>query len=82
MAVTGLAGEQVAPACMIWGAGTALGEVPPYAVALHAARAGEKNSDIEKMLSVRRTSLELCACLRPSLLIFYSVHAGWGSDLI
>lgn len=38
---------------MIWGAGTALGEVPPYAVALHAARAGEKNSDIEKMLSVR-----------------------------
>lgn len=38
---------------MIWGAGTAVGEVPPYAVALHAARAGEKNSDIEKMLLVR-----------------------------
>ena len=49
---------QVAPAAMLWGAGTAMGEVPPYAVALHAARAGEKNAVIEKMLSVRPAILQ------------------------
>ncbi len=43
---------QVAPAAVLWGAGTAIGEIPPYAVAMHAARAGEKNSDVEQMLSV------------------------------
>ena len=37
---------------MLWGAGTAIGEIPPYAVAMHAARAGEKNSDVEQMLLV------------------------------
>ena len=46
------AAVQVAPVAVIWGAGTAMGEVPPYAVALHAARAGEKNADTEKLLSV------------------------------
>lgn len=44
--------KQVAPAAVLWGAGTAIGEIPPYAVAMHAARAGEKNSDVEQMLSV------------------------------
>ena len=48
---------QVAPAAVLWGAGTAIGEIPPYAVAMHAARAGEKNSDVEQMLSVGRLLL-------------------------
>jgi hypothetical protein len=44
---------QVLPAAVLWGAGTAMGEIPPYAVAYHAARAGFKNADVEKFLTVR-----------------------------
>ena len=31
---------QVLPAAMLWGAGTAVGEIPPYAFSYHAAKAG------------------------------------------
>ena len=34
------------------GAGTALGEVPPYAISYHAAKAGIKNAEVEEMLGV------------------------------
>lgn len=38
---------------MLWGAGTALGEVPPYAFSYHAAKAGKQNEDLEKMFGMR-----------------------------
>lgn len=44
---------QVMPAAMLWGAGTALGEIPPYAVAFHAAVASGKVSGMEEALAVR-----------------------------
>lgn len=34
----------------LWGAGTALGELPPYFVALAASKAGNKNEELEEML--------------------------------
>ena len=37
---------------MLWGAGTALGEVPPYAIAYHTAKAGIKNAEVEALLGV------------------------------
>lgn len=37
---------------MLWGAGTALGEVPPYAIAYHTAKAGIRNAEVEAMLGV------------------------------
>lgn len=40
---------------MLWGAGTALGEVPPYAFSYHAAKAGKQNEDLEKMFGMRST---------------------------
>lgn len=43
---------QVIGAAMLWGAGTALGEVPPYAISYHAAKAGIKNAEVEAMLGV------------------------------
>jgi hypothetical protein len=43
---------QVLPASILWGAGTALGEVPPYAVAFSAAVAADKVSSVEHNLSV------------------------------
>lgn len=41
---------QVLGAAVLWGAGTALGEVPPYAISYHAAKAGIKNAEVEAML--------------------------------
>lgn len=35
---------------MLWGAGTALGEVPPYALSYHAAKAGKRSAEVEAML--------------------------------
>ena len=43
---------QVIGAAMLWGAGTALGEVPPYAIAYHTAKAGIKNAEVEALLGV------------------------------
>lgn len=39
--------------CFSWGTGTALGEIPPYLVALAKAKAGEANSEIEEAEKAR-----------------------------
>lgn len=50
---------KVLPASILWGAGTALGEVPPYAVAFSAAVAADKVSSVEHNLSIDKdTSTE------------------------
>ena len=54
--VRGCTALQVMPAAMLWGAGTALGEVPPYAVAYHASVASGKVSGMEEALAVRLTA--------------------------
>lgn len=33
--------------CVLWGAGTAIGEIPPYAVSYAAARANKRNKDLD-----------------------------------
>ena len=44
---------QVLPAAMLWGAGTAVGEIPPYAFSYHAAKAGMKNEEWDSIFAVR-----------------------------
>ncbi|KAG5500397.1 hypothetical protein JKF63_03489 [Porcisia hertigi] len=39
---------KVVPACMLWGAGTALGEVPPYALSYAAALQGRHEDDLQE----------------------------------
>lgn len=41
---------KVLPTAMLWGAGTAIGEIPPYLLSYQAAKAGERNSQVEAML--------------------------------
>lgn len=36
---------KVIPACILWGAGTAMGEIPPYALSYAAARQGKREAD-------------------------------------
>lgn len=38
---------KVMPACMLWGAGTAIGEIPPYALSYAAAAAQEQQKGNE-----------------------------------
>ena len=54
------------PAAVLWGAGTALGEIPPYAVAYHASVAGGKVSSVEETLAVsaRRQHCKFCCVAR------------------
>jgi len=44
------------PAAILWGSGTALGEVPPYLLSYQAAKAGKRNVEAEKMLGIESQS--------------------------
>ncbi|KAL4451519.1 hypothetical protein ABPG75_007181 [Micractinium tetrahymenae] len=44
--------KKVIPTAVLWGAGTALGEIPPYAISYHAAKAGKRSAEVEAMLGV------------------------------
>eukprot|EP00752_Nemacystus_decipiens_P001615 g1573.t1 len=40
---------KVYPACLLWGIGTAIGEIPPYALSYAAAEAGEEEDEEEEL---------------------------------
>jgi len=44
--------NKVAPECILWGIGTAIGEIPPYALCYSAKLAGKKNKDFEEAITV------------------------------
>lgn len=41
---------KILPTSILWGGGTAIGEIPPYILSYQAAKAGEKNSEFEAAL--------------------------------
>ena len=41
------------PAALLWGSGTAIGEIPPYAFSYHAAKAGIRNEEWDSMFQVK-----------------------------
>ncbi|CCW68734.1 unnamed protein product [Phytomonas sp. Hart1] len=43
--------RKVLPACVAWGFGTALGELPPYALSYAAAKQGRKQHELEQVFS-------------------------------
>jgi hypothetical protein len=63
--------------CFAWGAGTAMGEVPPYALALAASRAGKMHKEFEQMKNdksgynyVNEMKVSLAACEQsPDLMV-------------
>jgi hypothetical protein len=40
------------PPALLWGVGTAIGEIPPYAFSYHAAKAGIRNEEWDNMFQV------------------------------
>ena len=49
---------QVSTSAMLWGAGTALGEIPPYAFSYHAAKAGQQNEELDKMFGTQSSNTQ------------------------
>ena len=41
------------PSAILWGTGTAIGEIPPYAVSFHATKAGQQNDAIDDVFKAR-----------------------------
>ena len=48
--------RKVAPECILWGLGTAIGEIPPYALCYSASQAGKRNEDFEEAFVVSEGS--------------------------
>ena len=43
---------QIVGTAILWGGGTAIGEIPPYAFSYHAAKAGHRNDEFDRMFQV------------------------------
>lgn len=87
---------KVLPTAMLWGAGTAMGEIPPYFLSFQAAKAGERNSEFEAALGTVHTQgakrgpgafitgpiLQLVASMKDWMLRFIQKHGFWGILLL
>lgn len=71
---------KVMPAALLWGAGTALGEVPPYAISYSAAKAGVRNAEFDDMLGGHDTG-EGTGKLNPVAMVVTRMKA-WMLDVI
>lgn len=49
---------RVLPECMVWGCGTAFGEVPPYWVSYFAAKAGRENKELSDITHVNVAEMD------------------------
>ena len=47
----------VLPACVLWGGGTAAGEIPPYWISFLAAKAGEENDELLELETEDRSAM-------------------------
>ncbi|KAK9829946.1 hypothetical protein WJX72_008802 [[Myrmecia] bisecta] len=80
--------KKVSIPAMLWGCGTAIGEVPPYAFSYHAAKAGLHNDDFDSMFSVKDMDGKhglvrgLIARMKNWMLHFIQTHGFWGILLL
>ena len=80
---------KVLPAAVLWGAGTALGEVPPYAVSYQATKLGRRTAEIDTALSQgqpgsTRTNVltSLAAQTKDWMIAFIKRRGFWGVLLL
>lgn len=83
--------KTVLPTAVLWGMGTALGEVPPYALSYHAAKAGKRSAEVEAMLGVGSSGgaqsgggplTGLVNRMKNWMLNFIQAHGFWGILLL
>lgn len=65
------------PAAMLWGAGTAAGEIPPYAVSYAAAASGAKNEEYEEAMGETEGGSPLAA-MKAWMVSFLKKYGFWG----
>eukprot|EP00123_Amoebidium_parasiticum_P015743 comp23128_c0_seq1/m.37288 comp23128_c0_seq1/g.37288 ORF comp23128_c0_seq1/g.37288 comp23128_c0_seq1/m.37288 type:complete len:421 (-) comp23128_c0_seq1:433-1695(-) len=68
---------KVFPACFLWGMGTALGEIPPYAVSRAARIAGEVDEEYEEMTQAV-SKWNMVNRMKIWMIQFLQNHGFWG----
>lgn len=78
---------KVLPAAVLWGAGTALGEVPPYAVSYQATKLGRKTAEIDVALGQQHRAhtnalASMAAQTKDWMIAFIKRRGFWGVLLL
>jgi len=68
--------------CILWGIGTAVGELPPYLVSRAARRAGSKDEDFEAELAEARASKTIFSRMKVWTIDFTEKHGFLGVFLL
>ncbi|CAI5722168.1 unnamed protein product [Hyaloperonospora brassicae] len=63
--------------CMLWGAGTAAGEIPPYALSRAAKLAGQRNEEFEE-IAESKSQYNLMNGMKDWMIRFLEKHGFWG----
>ncbi|KAI9911306.1 hypothetical protein PsorP6_009604 [Peronosclerospora sorghi] len=63
--------------CMLWGAGTAAGEIPPYALSRAAKLAGQRNDEFEE-IAESKSSYNIMNSMKDWMIRFLEKHGFWG----
>lgn len=72
----------VAPSCIIWGVGTAMGELPPYLVSKAARLAGSKDTEFESELEEARGRTDVLSRMKIWTIDFTEKHGFIGVFLL
>jgi len=67
--------------CLLWGAGTAFGEVPPYALSRAARLAGQRNAEFDE-LHEATSKYDLFNRMKVWMINFLQKHGFWGVILM
>ena len=72
----------VLPACVLWGGGTAAGEIPPYWISFLAAKAGEENDELLELETEDRSAMNAVKKniheWKVWMIGFMKTHGFWG----
>ena len=72
----------VLPACVLWGGGTAAGEIPPYWISFLAAKAGEENDELLELETEDRSAMNAVKKniheWKVWMIGFMKAHGFWG----
>lgn len=63
--------------CMLWGAGTAAGEIPPYALSRAARLAGKRNEEFEE-ITESKSEYNILNWMKDWMIRFLEKHGFWG----
>ena len=68
---------KIMPIFILWGSGTAFGEIPPYALSYSAKASGIKNADMDEIEDIRNKN-DLVSILQVQMLDFMEYYDFWG----